>query len=749
MQRRTSSRRLRFEPLEFRRLLAAGIPGTPTLIGDSRAEGELVSSPWTNPNNRLDVNGDGQVTVSDGFALLASKKNPAHVDEEDRLRLPKPDGTEFVDVTGDGFLLDDDVLHINAFLEYVQNDPGIILVSPQPADGSTAAERELMTTESGGADSFTVSLITPPTADVTVTLETSNPAEGTVSTNTLTFRPEDGITPQRVTVTGVADGAEDGDQLYTIVTGDSVSDDPLYHGIVIPDVTVTNVDEAVAAALDFGDLPDSFGTSLASDGARHANSSLRLGASVSFEADGAVSAEADGDNNDDGVTQIASLVASSNALTTGSFLVTSSGVGKLDGWIDLNGDGSFDHISEHINGTSSIDLVAGENIVTPQIPEGNTGGRRAARFRISSAGGLTPTGLAADGEVEDYFIDILDGDGTASASILAMGGNLTVDADENDVIGFANDVELFRVPAQELNQITLVGDEADNVFSVANVNNVFSGPVFIEGDEGRDQVSFIGAGETIDLTSGIAERLRGIESIDFTGTGPNRLTTSPSEITSLSGTTDTIKLVYGVDDTVDFVGDWSVQRPEIIDGSFQHVVSSGDARLEITNAFPHQNPFDPFDPNRLGGATVLDPLIVINTLARGEGGPVGLPTNEAEIPDFYLDVRADNEITVLDALRIINLLSLPGNGGQGEQFNSLLPLASDDFTDGELPSGDSVLPELADTMPSERVASFVMTADSTRLLPVPFGNRSTESPSPRQPTVDGIDQSIKLLYSVK
>ena len=750
--RRVPSRRLRIEPLELRRLLAAGVAQTLPTSSLAQAEGELVSGPWTNPENRLDVNNDGSVTIADGFALLGSKKNPDHVDEEDRLRLPKPAGTDFVDVSGDGFLLDDDVLHINAFLDYVQGDPGIILVSPRPADGGNAADRELMTTESGGVDTFTISLVTTPTADVTVSIESSDPAEGTVSTSTLTFRPEDGITPQRVTITGVGDGTDDGDQDYTIITGDSVSDDPLFDGIVIPDIPVTNIDEAVAAAFDFGDLPDSFGTSLAGDGARHASSSLRLGSAASFESDGAASPDADGDSDDDGVTQIASLVASSNALTTGSFLVTSSGIGKLDGWIDLNGDGRFDHISEHINGTSSIDLVAGDNIVTPQIPEGNAGGRRAARFRISSSGGLTPTGLAADGEVEDYFIDILDGDGTASASILAMGGDLTVNAEESDVVGFANDIELFRVPAQELNQITLVGDDADNVFSVANLVGVFSGPVFIEGHAGRDQLSFIGARETIDLDNGIAERVQSIEAIDFGGSGPNRFSASPADITALSDTTDTLKLLYDADDTIDLVGDWLVQRPEIIDGNYQHVVNSGDARIEITNAFPHQNPLDPFDPNRTAGPTVLDPLIVINSLARGEGGPVSVPTNEDEIPAFYLDVRADNNIAVLDAILIINLLSIPGGGGQGEQIASLVAFAAD--ADDESGGGVSAITEptpidFSDSAKSHPSSGFSVADDATHLSRSPNDSGEKNSPETQREPIDALDRHVKLLCEVK
>ena len=41
------------------------------------------------------------------------------------------------------------------------------------------------------------------------------------------------------------------------------------------------------------------------------------------------------------------------------------------------------------------------------VPLGASSGLTFARFRLSSAGGLLPTGAAADGEVEDYRVEIL------------------------------------------------------------------------------------------------------------------------------------------------------------------------------------------------------------------------------------------------------------------------------------------------------------------------------------------------------
>src|SRR5262249_61950982 len=69
----------------------------------------------------------------------------------------------------------------------------------------------LVTTEAGGTATFGVVLTSQPTADVTVTLSSSNPAEGTASVASLTFTPADWNVAQSVTVTGVDDFVADSD----------------------------------------------------------------------------------------------------------------------------------------------------------------------------------------------------------------------------------------------------------------------------------------------------------------------------------------------------------------------------------------------------------------------------------------------------------------------------------------------------------------------------------------------------------
>jgi len=162
-----------------------------------------------------------------------------------------------------------------------------------------------------------------------------------------------------------------------------------------------------AMAFDFGDAPDpSYPTLSAGNGARHILPSLVfLGAAVDPEPDGQPSASADGDDvfdasdDEDGVVFMSAIDPGNPA----SVDVTASMAALLDAWIDFNADGDWSDAGEQIF-TSQL-LVAGVNSLSFPVPTGASQNATIfARFRISSAGGLGPTGEAADGEVEDYQI---------------------------------------------------------------------------------------------------------------------------------------------------------------------------------------------------------------------------------------------------------------------------------------------------------------------------------------------------------
>ncbi|MCP4702732.1 MAG: PKD domain-containing protein, partial [Gammaproteobacteria bacterium] len=136
--------------------------------------------------------------------------------------------------------------------DYNELNPDDVLVTNEDNDGGAlgfaiSPVSGLITTESGGKASFTVTLDTRPSASVTLPLSSSKPGEGTVSPASLTFTAGNWNIAQTVTVTGVNDNMDDGDMVYTIVTGNPNSDDSNYNRAVNPaDVSVTNLQPPIA-----------------------------------------------------------------------------------------------------------------------------------------------------------------------------------------------------------------------------------------------------------------------------------------------------------------------------------------------------------------------------------------------------------------------------------------------------------------------------------------------------------------------
>ncbi len=140
------------------------------------------------------------------------------------------------------------------------------------------------------------------------------------------------------------------------------------------------------------------------NGAVHTVSSLYLGAAVDAESDGQPSGTAEGDdtefsNDERGVRFNTSLLPGRLASVT----MIASEPGLIDAWIDFDRSGNWDAGDQVLTSTP---VVAGRNTLNVAIPETAQEGTTFARFRLSSSGGLSATGPAGDGEVEDYMVEI-------------------------------------------------------------------------------------------------------------------------------------------------------------------------------------------------------------------------------------------------------------------------------------------------------------------------------------------------------
>ncbi len=183
---------------------------------------------------------------------------------------------------------------------------------------------------------------------------------------------------------------------------------------------------------DYGDAPDvgagtalqNYQTAALDNGARHllgvvnapflgtcvdsdTGFAQNTGATADDLAAGTAIGSCAGGDDENGVSMSGSFIPGSNA----DFSVTAGGPVpcSLDAWVDWNQDGDFNDASEQI--ATSLNVPTGPpTLLQPVVPVTATPGTTYARFRCSSAGGLTPTGAAADGEVEDYAVTIFGSD---------------------------------------------------------------------------------------------------------------------------------------------------------------------------------------------------------------------------------------------------------------------------------------------------------------------------------------------------
>jgi hypothetical protein len=162
-----------------------------------------------------------------------------------------------------------------------------------------------------------------------------------------------------------------------------------------------------SATDDFGDAPNSYGTNLAANGARHLAVGPTLGLLRDVERDARVSADALGDDNfkEDDEDGVRILTAISPGFTSQVEILAPAG-GVLNGWLDWNRNGQFDAAERIFN---DVVLTPGLNVLSFAVPAQAQVGATFARFRIAAAvGDVTgPTGRALNGEVEDYRYEIL------------------------------------------------------------------------------------------------------------------------------------------------------------------------------------------------------------------------------------------------------------------------------------------------------------------------------------------------------
>ncbi len=196
------------------------------------------------------------------------------------------------------------------------------------------------------------------------------------------------------------------------ITQSGIDTVPNQGAVRLPSIAIPRLPEVVrvlaATHADFGDAPAGYAVTLAENGALHAlDSPLRLGSSRTVETNGVHTTNAlSAAEIDDGV--ISPTVWRRGERVDLQIVVNQPC--RLDAWVDWTQNQRwaggvadlFDRVAD------SLPLLAGTNVIALTVPATATVGTTFARFRVSTAGGLAPTGPALDGEVEDYPIVVAD-----------------------------------------------------------------------------------------------------------------------------------------------------------------------------------------------------------------------------------------------------------------------------------------------------------------------------------------------------
>jgi PKD repeat protein len=163
-----------------------------------------------------------------------------------------------------------------------------------------------------------------------------------------------------------------------------------------------------ALEFDFGDAPmERYPTLFEHNGALHIyNPKVYLGEHIDTEKDGQPDHTCTGDDNDgldddDGVF----IIAPTGGEKTTSVEIRASCPGFLNAWMDFNNNGSWADPDEQI----FVDepLPGGPSILPIPVPDDAVPSPIFSRFRFSTEPGLSYVGIAIDGEVEDYYLDLV------------------------------------------------------------------------------------------------------------------------------------------------------------------------------------------------------------------------------------------------------------------------------------------------------------------------------------------------------
>src|SRR5262245_51116690 len=255
-QRRLSGhfRRLAFEPLEGRRVLA-GISivesGGTTILAEKRGTDtiavSLIEAPASNVVLKIVSSNPAEVTASPTtLTFTPSDWNSARTITLRGVNDSAGEGTQ----TASAVISVDDALSDDAYDVVSDAIVLVTIIDDETPIGSgfviTQTLGSTVVSETGTTDTFTIALSSQPASNVVLDISNGDSSEVTVSAASLTFTPANWNLPQFVFATGVNDTVRDGHETTTITieVNDALSADAFKRA---PDqmVRVTTLDDEV------------------------------------------------------------------------------------------------------------------------------------------------------------------------------------------------------------------------------------------------------------------------------------------------------------------------------------------------------------------------------------------------------------------------------------------------------------------------------------------------------------------------
>ena len=325
--------------------------------------------------------------------------------------------------------------------------------------GVQVLQTDVQTTESAETATIGFVLITEPTDNVTIGLSLSDETEGDLNVTLLTFTPDNWNVTQNITVDGVDDGLADGDVTYQLITANSISEDTNYNGLVINDVTLTNIDDEIDTDGDgFFDYQDAF-----------VNDPLEW---LDTDNDG-IGNNTDLDDDGDGISDVYEIQLDTNPLDLNETPPDFNGNGIPDALEDSDGDGYNDDIDLFpLDPTQAIDFD-GDGISDTDDPDDDNDGipddqddfpldnRYSKDTDNDGIPNLNDPDDDGDGYIDGEDVFPLDGTEFEDTDLDGIGNNADTDDDGDGIMDVAEDEFItirqnYRVEIQGSNKSNLI-----------------------------------------------------------------------------------------------------------------------------------------------------------------------------------------------------------------------------------------------------------------------------------------------------